>query len=653
DTALGADLAGDALVCEPVHNLIRRARLSRDGVTFAARRVPEESSREFLSSSDSWFRPVEVRTGTDGALWVVDLHRFVVEHPRWIPPERLQRLEVRAGADGGRIYRVRRRDSAVTPLPRLTGLAPEALAQRLGSPNGPLRDLAQRELLSLPAEAWRRALPEVKHLASALRSPAVRAQALSLLALRDALPEPLLESALRSDHPGLVSVALGWVPSGAAGNRLIGMLGETLDQNPALRFHRSLALSRSDAGAMPLLVRQLSRWPDDAWIRASAIAAARRQPEAFLEALIRTPDLFRNHADLVAALLAAWDRPGSIAVAERCLTLVDQTLPAEDAHRLSWWMAAEALKTSSPSLESMRRRWRETLSPRLAESLGNAAVPEPVRMAAARLRVGHLRSAGGSPSEAVGLLTRPLSAGVRKALLGSLQEWGHPAIVPTMLEGWRSISESDRRERLELLLGRPDWIPGLLTAIERGQVHASELSPAQTAGLRQHGDASIRERASRILPHAAPDVAALLTRFAMVPELPGDAARGRALFQERCASCHAVRGDGPAVGPDLASFSTKPWEAFLRAVIDPNAAVDPRHSAVTVALSDGREWTGVVGESSANRLTLLLPGGQAEVIAKASIRSQTPLARSLMPEGLTEGWSPQSMADLWAWIRHP
>jgi len=466
------------------------------------------------------------------------------------------------------------------------------------------------------------------------------------------LTEPLLASALRSEHPGLVSVALGWMPSGTVGNRLLALHGEALDHDPALRFHRSLALSRGDAGAVPILIRQLSRWPEDPWVRAGAITAARKRPGVFLEALSRAPEVLRHRSAPMAELLAAWDHPVSIDTAERCLALLDRTASPEDPLRLSWWMAAEALKTPSPTLDALRHRWRETLSARLPELLGNPSLPEPIRAAAVRLRVAHLRSAGLPPTEAVALLATPLSATTRKALCDALQAWGHPATVTAVLEGWRSRTESDRRDRLELLLGRPDWIPGLLTAIERGTVAPSELSPTQTAGLRQHRDEGVRERASRLLPQTAPDVAALLKRFSNAPELPGDAIRGRALFQERCATCHTIRGQGPAVGPDLASFSTKPFEAFLRAIVDPDAAVDPRHSAVTVSLADGREWTGVVAESSAARLTLLMPGGQAEVIPRDAIRHQAPLGRSLMPEGLMEGWTSQSLADLWRWIRH-
>ena len=73
----------------------------------------------FLSSRDNWFRPVQAKTGPDGALYVVDMYRFVIEHPRWISKERLAQLDVRAGADMGRIYRVYPADKKLRPVPNL------------------------------------------------------------------------------------------------------------------------------------------------------------------------------------------------------------------------------------------------------------------------------------------------------------------------------------------------------------------------------------------------------------------------------------------------------------------------------------------------------------------------------------------------------
>ena len=92
DRVLGDAFNGNAFVCEPVHNLVSRLVLTPDGATFKARRADDEQDSEFLASSDNWFRPVMVRTGPDGALWIADMYRAVIEHPRWIPPEWQRKL---------------------------------------------------------------------------------------------------------------------------------------------------------------------------------------------------------------------------------------------------------------------------------------------------------------------------------------------------------------------------------------------------------------------------------------------------------------------------------------------------------------------------------------------------------------------------------
>src|SRR5207302_2940915 len=101
----------------------------------------------FLASTDNWFRPVQVRTGPDGCLWLVDMYRYVIEHPRWIPPEDLAKLDVRAGSMLGRIYRVRPKDRPPRPIARLDKLDSTGLVAALDSPNGWQHDLAVQMLL--------------------------------------------------------------------------------------------------------------------------------------------------------------------------------------------------------------------------------------------------------------------------------------------------------------------------------------------------------------------------------------------------------------------------------------------------------------------------------------------------------------------------
>ncbi len=163
DDLLGKDYTGDAFVCEPVNLVVHHLKLSPRGSTFSGRRADDEKTSEFLGSSDGWFRPVQARTGPDGALWVVDMYRFVIEHPRWIPPEELAKVDVRAGSTMGRIYRIYPKDRPPRPLPRLDKLDTAGLVAALDSPNGWQRDLVGQMIV------WRRdldAVPALEKLAA-------------------------------------------------------------------------------------------------------------------------------------------------------------------------------------------------------------------------------------------------------------------------------------------------------------------------------------------------------------------------------------------------------------------------------------------------------------------------------------------------------
>ena len=127
--ALGTSYAGNAFVCESLTNLVTRRQLQPAGPTFVSRRCDNETDREFLASTDNWFHPVNLATGPDGALYVVDFYREFVEHPLYVADEKL-RAEVnwRNGAEHGRIWRIRRTDSCVAV--RRTPAAVERRKQR-------------------------------------------------------------------------------------------------------------------------------------------------------------------------------------------------------------------------------------------------------------------------------------------------------------------------------------------------------------------------------------------------------------------------------------------------------------------------------------------------------------------------------------------
>lgn len=200
DDLFGAGFDGSVFICEPVHNAVHREVLFPDGATFTSRRAEDERDSEFLASSDVWFRPAMVKTGPDGALYIADMYRFVLEHPEWIAPETQTRLDLRAGEDKGRIYRVFPTENPARPIADLSKLDTAGLVAALDSPNGWQRDTAQRLLFERGALADAASLEKLVREA---KSPKVRLQALATLdVLNVARPEVVI-AALR-DHDGAV-----------------------------------------------------------------------------------------------------------------------------------------------------------------------------------------------------------------------------------------------------------------------------------------------------------------------------------------------------------------------------------------------------------------------------------------------------------------
>ena len=154
-----------AFTCEPFHNLVQHNIVTESGVSFTARRAPGEERSEFFSSEDRWCRPVMTRTGPDGALWVVDMYRYMIEHPEWLPKEGREELlpHYRLGEERGRIYRVFPSGSERRKLKPLDKLSTPDLVAALDSSNEWQRDKAHM-LLSWRAD--RSALPLLEKMAA-------------------------------------------------------------------------------------------------------------------------------------------------------------------------------------------------------------------------------------------------------------------------------------------------------------------------------------------------------------------------------------------------------------------------------------------------------------------------------------------------------
>jgi putative heme-binding domain-containing protein len=141
---------------------------------------------------------------------------------------------------------------------------------------------------------------------------------------------------------------------------------------------------------------------------------------------------------------------------------------------------------------------------------------------------------------------------------------------------------------------------------------------------------------------------------AEIAALSGDRRAGQALFfgPARCDACHAVRGRGGDVGPDLSAIRTKLGRPeMLDAILNPSAAIGAGFESLTLTLRDGRVLAGLL---QADGPTMLLKDGNGarHVIDAADVVERRASKLSLMPEDIARALSPQQLADLCAFLQH-
>ncbi len=674
DDLLGEEFAGNAFVCEPVHNLVRRMILERNGATFAGRRAAGEERTEFLASTDNWFRPVQARTGPDGALWVVDMYRFVVEHPRWIPPERLKQLDPRAGADMGRIYRVYPRSAKLRPVRDLSKLNDAELANALNTPNGPARDLAQIEWQGregdLPPRAGTSRMlnafrtlktggtPVLLSLATNAPLPAVRAQVLAMLANLDALSPATVNACLADTHPGVRCLAIRAAERYLRDNscRL-----PAYDPDPSVRLQLAFSLGEWHEREAGQRLGKLAA-TDDPWLRAAVLSSASSHSSAIFNSMLAAqgevePLLGAQLAALAAHSPTAADwqqilRAITPAAGKPAEAWQWETLPglldALDRNHIT----ALALSTSSwgESRDAADRIWKSVAGARVVAT--NAATAEATRAAAIRL----LGRGEGDKSDDLnvlfGFLQPDTASRLQTAATEALRRQRGQRVAELALARWSLTSPAARATLVNLLLSRDEWAAELMKAAEQGNVAPGEIALTHRARLLQHKDAALRERAEKLFgPTRSSSRADVLSKYQAVARLNGAVERGAAVFEKNCAQCHAFRGRGHEVGPNLGEFAGKSISDFVQAMFDPNSAINPNYLAYQVETKDGRSLSGIVRGETASGLTLVQGGGARETILRGDLKEIRAGSLSLMPEGLEQAMTPQDVADLIAWIK--
>ena len=205
---LPAELRNDVFVSEPAGNLVRRFRMSKTENGRLVGKNPYEKT-EFLTSTDVRFRPVNFATAPDGTLYVVDMHRGLIQHKDYLTgylETYIEKHDLEKPIGLGRIYRVVHRSTdASTPEPNLDRVSPREIAAILSHPNGWWRDTAQRLLVERNAIA---AVPALQRLVGSGDSTYTRLHALWTLDGLGAAGPPIVKQALADPSPHVRAAAL-------------------------------------------------------------------------------------------------------------------------------------------------------------------------------------------------------------------------------------------------------------------------------------------------------------------------------------------------------------------------------------------------------------------------------------------------------------
>jgi putative membrane-bound dehydrogenase-like protein len=648
--AWGPEYVGDAFIGDAGGNLVHRKKIRADGLNLIAERPADEQKREFLSSKDTWFRPVQMANGPDGNLYICDMYREVIEHP-WSLPESIKKnLDLNSGNDRGRIYRIVKEGAKSRPLMNMAKMNAAELVAMLESANGWTRHTAAR--LIYERQDQDAADPLIKLLKGS-KSPPARMHALYALDGLNQLNANLLSDALADKdaivrrHAVRLCEHIGFNRQ-AASTLLPRLLGLVDDPDILVRYQLAFTLgelpSQDRSEMLAMLAQRNAR---DRWMSAAILSSIGDGAGDAFASLIRVQQFKssregRDFLHQLVALIAAGNRPEDLKQLRQVL--------AESKDKLLVFSLARGLSDMLKSKQSLQEF--PELKPVFDEAVKiclDANAEQETRLQA----IDFLSVARNQETQdtLLALLSRREPAAIQSAAIAALDRRDVPTLSQNLIAQWPQLTPQVRSAALSALLKRPERCIALLKAMDENSIRISDLNASQLSFLCSHPDAKVVEAAKKVLGKAiSPPRQQVIDALTPALQMAGHAEEGKKIYLERCASCHRVGTDGFALGPDLVTVKNSGREKLLVNILDPNREVASQYSAYLVETKDGESILGIIVNDTATSITLRQAYGTETVVFRSNIKKLKNQGQSLMPEGLEEGLKPQNVANLLQFI---
>jgi putative heme-binding domain-containing protein len=685
---------GTVFVGNVVTNRINHDRLEWRGSSPWAVEQPD-----FLTSDDPWFRPVDIKLGPDGALYVADFYNRIIGHYE-VPLTHPGRDRER-----GRVWRIVWKGTAADarpPAPSRTDWTKASvrdLVKDLGHPNLTVRvqaanQLAERggatgveavrSVMKLESSVWQRvhglwvlercgALDDTTLSAAAKDEAAeVRVQALRVLAERKQWKpkeHDLAVAGLTDKNPFVqraAADALGRHPAPENLRHLLDLLRKVPAEDTHLKHVVRMALRDN--------LRPASAWkhlPTERWDVVDAVAVAdaalgvpSQEAAAYLLELLQKTLATFEQTQLIARHVA---RHGSD---EQRQALLDRLRAAPDLSRQYAFFRAfeEGTTERGGQLSADARAWAADLAGKLlasakpAEVLGGIELAGKLRLEAAEEALVHIAaSPKSSEKHRLAALNSLAAIDAKKhtALLGRvLADAGEPLSLREQAAGvlarlnhaeahaalLAALPAAPARVQSAIALGLASSSEGaekLLEAVAAGKASARLLQekPVELR-LNERKLPGLKERLAKLtrdLPPADQKLQELLNRRrAGFGTARTDATAGKKVFEKHCATCHQIGNEGAKIGPQLDGIGNRGLERLLEDVIDPNRNVDQAFRLTTLGLKNGQVISGLFLREEGAVLVLADAQGKEVRINKGEVAERGTSQISPMPANLAE-----------------
>jgi putative membrane-bound dehydrogenase-like protein len=627
---------------------------------------------EFVGSSDKAFRPVDIVTGPDGAIYVADWCDVRANHV--IPEDTWDK-------SNGRVYRISAKGAAIERSRDLSKLSNAELVELLEHRNDWYARTARRLLSERRDPTVHGPLREMVR----KNTGRLALQALWALHVSGGLDEKKAEQLLGHDSEHVRA----WVVrllgderrvSAQVGSELRRMTAS--EPSAVVRSQLASTARRLPAGDGLAIIRGLLRRSEDAsdryiplllWWAIEAKAGSDREEvlslfdsrEVWGSPLVQAHIVERvarryaaeptkGNLDACAGLLAA--APDDKAVA-RLIFGMDKGLEGNSVTEVPAALRREIRRLGDAQPAdvnlvrlSLRLRLREA-EPQALRLVGDPKLPR-----AARISLVHALGQIASPSAEPALLSLldDEDFEVRAAAVTALQPFAESDVAQRLLAKYPWPHAKVQSAAYALLSGRPAWSSLLLDAVESGRIAQSQVPLDAARRMTLHGDGALAERVAKVWPTVRPESAkekqeTIARLREVLSQGKGDAAKGKVIYTNLCASCHRLYGEGQSVGPDLAGADRGNVEFMLNAIVDPNAAIRPEFATWTLRTTDGRVLDGPIVGATPEAVTLD-DAGTRITVPRGQIRTleQSPVSR--MPEKLLDTLGDDEVRDLFGYL---